>query len=153
MSRPVTRAARAAGCALLSFGAACFQYRAASPAGLPAGAHAAVALTDSGAVLLAPTVGPRAARLEGRLVAAEPSAVTMAVSTIVRARDQAESWPRESVRVPMTAVRQFQVRRLDGPRSALLAGALLAGLVTTRAVIEANSGSGGVKGSRPPTGQ
>jgi len=132
---------------LLAPSSACFQYRAAPPAELAVGSYTAVALSDSGAQLLAPAVGPRAVRLQGRLVQAERSALTVSVSSIVRSPSQEESWPSEWVRVPLSAVQQVQVRRLDRPRSALLASAVLVGILTTRLVIDANSGSGGTSGA------
>ena len=151
MPRPVS--ATPALAALLVLSAGCYRYRDARPAELAAGAHAAVALTDTGSAMLAPAVGPRAARIEGRVISAEPSGVTLAVSSIVRGPHQAESWPRESVRVPMSAVQRFQVRQLDRKRSVIFAGVTMLGLVATRAVIDANSGGGGGRSGGGQVGQ
>jgi hypothetical protein len=139
--------------ALLLLSAGCYRYRDARPVELAAGAHAAVALSDTGSRLLASAVGPRAARLEGRLLSAEPSGVTLAVSSIVRAPHQEERWPQESVRVPMSAVQRLEVRRLDRKRSAIFAGVAVLGLVATRAVIDANSGGGGGRSGGGQVGQ
>jgi len=138
----------ALGALLLPLLSACFVYRPASPAELRPGDVTAVELSESGAVTLAPDLGPRASRLDGRVVASGDSALTLAVNTIVRRSLEPESWSGTVVRVPTTAAAQWRVRRFDAPRSALATAGILAAMVTTRLVArEAGLGRGGTGGS------
>jgi hypothetical protein len=131
--------------------AGCFEYRSARPSDLKSGERAAVSLSDSGSVMLTSAVGPRASRLEGRIVASSATSVDLVVSSIVRASFAEERWPGESVRVPLVAVDRVQVRRFDRKRSAILAAATTVGLFATRWIIDASSVDRGRRGPPPPT--
>lgn len=114
----------------------CFVYRGVPTTALRSGDVAEVVLLPPGATALAPVVGPNAARLDGRVLAAQDSLLTLAVTSIARGTAlPLESWPGDAVRVPFRAVDAAQVRRFDVRRSALLAGLGVAAAFGVRAAM------------------
>jgi hypothetical protein len=127
----------------------CFRYSTVTPSELRPGEVASVWLAPRGASSLATALGPRTSRLEGRIISASDSMVTVAVTTIVRSPGQEEFWPGDSVRVCMSDVDSLRVRRLDGPRSLLASSGVVAAAVAGRALANGQIfGRGGSSG--PP---
>jgi hypothetical protein len=105
-----------------------------------------VQLTDRGTADLAHLLGPSVGAVEGRVLAADDSALTLAV-LLTRRRDGVESfWRGERVTVARGQVAWLGTRSLARGRSALLAGAVVAG-----AALAAGTLSGGLGGG-PPVG-
>ena len=98
-----------------------------------AGRVVRVRLTPDGGTALAPTIGPRGTALEGTLVAADDSSVTMDVRAVTRESGDDERWPGERLRVARRSVAGVDVVRTSVKRSALLAGGVVAALLVLRA--------------------
>jgi len=122
----------------------CFVYRGVPTSALRSGDVAVVSLRPPAESALAPFVGPNAARIDGRVLAAQDSLLTLAVTSVARGSSlMPESWPGDPVRLPFRAVDVAQVRRLDARRSVLLAGlGVLAALGVRAAIDEGALGRG-----------
>jgi hypothetical protein len=132
-------------CTLLvvpSLAAACHRYVPVTGAA-PVGARVAVQLTDRGTVELARYVGPGVGALEGEVVAADDSAVTISVS-VVRQRNGIENyWAGEQVVVDRDYLASFQERQVSRPRTAAAAGgfALIVGAIAAAFILGNDDGS------------
>jgi hypothetical protein len=129
---------------------ACYTYVPVAAEGTAPGRQVAIRVTDRGRVELEKQVGSGAQRLEGRLVSATDSTVSLSL-TAVRYLDQpaAVRWTGEMVSIDRDFVVDIRERRLSRSKSWLAAGvvAVALGALTTLA-IEGFGGSGG--DSRPP---
>ena len=121
----------------------CHTYR--SAAGVPpAGAVVRAELTDLGTVELARHVGPGVIVIEGRVVEATDSAMTVGVLA-VRNRSGVESyWKGERVAMPRELVSTLATREFSRSRTTLAAGALVAAAGTV-AVLFASGVVGGTR--------
>jgi hypothetical protein len=110
---------------------------------VPPGRDVRVELTSAGAVRLGGSIGARARYLLGRAEGAGPEGLRLAVSTLVR-DDGNEEWLNGTpVAIPAQEIARVESRRIDRPRTAAAALALIAGtVVASRAV------SGGTAGGR-----
>lgn len=128
--------------ALLS---SCHTYRpmvASTPA---SGVRVRAELTDLGTVELARYVGPGAGAIEGRVLQATDSIVTLGVLT-VRNRNGIESyWKGERVAVPRELVSTLSTRTLSRSRTTLAAGTLV-GVAGAVAMLFASGAIGGRRG-------
>lgn len=127
--------------------AGCRSYAPLRPDAGVAGRQVRVRLTPEGGSALAPTIGPRGTALEGTLVSADDSAVTMDVRAVTRTSGDDERWPGERVRVERRSVAGVEVVRMSVRRSLLLAGGVAAGLWLLRSAFD-----GGEGGARLPGG-
>ncbi|MGZ9245112.1 MAG: hypothetical protein ACXW61_04850 [Gemmatirosa sp.] len=119
--------------------AGCRSYAPVRPDGA-AGRVVRVRLTPEGGSALAPTIGPRGTALEGTLIAADDSSVTMDVRAVTRASGDDEQWPGERVRVERRAVAGVDAVRMSVKRSALLAGGVVAALWLLRGALGGGEG-------------
>lgn len=129
--------------------AACHTYTPVAGQSVAPGGTVRVRLTDTGAVAVAPSVGPYARAIEGRVGSVTDSTVVLAVTGLTRANGQDETWRGESVAVPRSGVADMAVPKLSRPRSWLLAGGLMAGAAALGAVLGGagqNVGRGGSGG-------
>jgi hypothetical protein len=154
-----TRRARAALATLLlatTPAAGCRSYAPLRADGLRPDAHAGrvvrVRLTPEGGGALASTIGPRGTALEGTLVAADDSSVTMDVRAVTRADGDDERWPGERVRVERRAVAGVETVRTSVRRTALLVGGAVAALVLLRGAFGGGEGVGRLPGGGSPSG-
>ena len=128
----------------------CYRY---TPIDAPApsslGADVRVALTDAGAVALAPIIGNRVALVDGRLAAVADTSVTISVTGTTDRLGNETPWRGEPVVVPRPMVAGFQRRSLDRGKSSVVGG-IAAGLIAAAGVGFTLAGNGG--GTRTGTG-
>jgi hypothetical protein len=93
------------------------------------GKDVAVVLNDRGRALLAERVGPAIDRIDGRLAGVEGDAVTVAVTRVTDLRGNSAGWSGEPVRIPRDAITGFRPRTFSTFKTALLAGAVVLGVV------------------------
>jgi hypothetical protein len=132
--------------------AGCYNYNPLTTPSPEPGTYVAVALTDAGALALAPYLGPNAFVVRGRYVGDADQSVQMSVSSVELVRGDQVDWAGEQVTLPKSAIASVQVRQLSKRRSALLVGVGLTGLVATTAAFTLAGGQnlGGASGP-PPT--
>jgi hypothetical protein len=106
-----------------------------------------VTLTSDGAAALVTSVGPRAAALDGRVVARVDSALTLAVTRVARTTRTAEDWPADAITVPWSAVQSVTVHRLSPSRSVVFAGATVVAALLAGRSLRGSGGAGGVRGA------
>jgi hypothetical protein len=137
-------------CALL---AGCYTYRPlpSVDAAMPApGTQVEVRLTTAGAAALANQVGPDVLYLEGLLVAADSSALTLKMTRSETARRVSAEWKGEQVTLAREHIASVGARKLSVGATALLGGLAGGGLVAAYALL---GGSGGTSGAVAPPGQ
>jgi hypothetical protein len=117
---------------------------------VPPGREVRVELTSEGAVRLGGSIGARARYLLGRAEGAGPEGLLLAVSTLAR-DDGNEEWLNGTlVTIPAQEIARVESRRIDRPRTAAAALAVIAGtVVASRAVSGGTSGSRGGGGGSP----
>src|SRR5919202_5281342 len=138
--------------ALATTAGGCFAYRTTQAGGVQPGQVVRVSLTPSGADEVTRQVGPRVTTLDGRVIAARDSALSVAVTQLTRAPAGEEFWTGDSVVVPVRGVSALAVRRLDRQRSALATGGVLVAAVLLRQVL-IESGVFGSRASPAPGSQ
>ena len=116
------------------------------------GSRVHVALTDQGSVDLARYLGRNVASVDGRLIGATDSALSLSVSQVATRAGDEQFWKGEQVTLPRLAVATMQGRKLSFWRSGLIAGALVAGIAFV-AGSGVGSSSGGGNTNPPPVGQ
>jgi hypothetical protein len=131
--------------------AACYSHIPAATA--PSGSRIRILLSDSGTRELARYVGPRVSTINGTVERSENGGdLVLAVSSTVTNEGSETFWKGEAVAVPRPYIAVLQQRKLSVPRTAALAGGLLAGAIGLGRATGA-IGSGGGKGGPPPTPQ
>jgi len=141
MRSPLT--AVLAGCLL----AGCYTYRPlpAVDAVMPGpGTQVEARLTTAGATDLASQVGPDVLIVEGQVVSADSSGVTLAVNRVETARHIGSDWKGEHVTVPRADVASLRVRRFSIGGTALLGGLAGGGLAATFALIGGTGNASGI---------
>jgi hypothetical protein len=128
----------------LVLAAGCYSYSP-LPAPLPAaGTRVRAVLTDDGADSLANRVGPEVVAVEGDVLRADPSKLTLAIWQVENTRGQRDGWRGEPVEIPGEFVKSLQQRRLAVGGTSLLGGAVAIGLV---AITQVFRGGGTLQGS------
>jgi len=112
---------------VLLAGTGCYEYGVASVGRVETGQTVHVVLSQSGSAALAPTIGPNATTLDGRILRGDAGQLTLAVTQIERSVGPEEFMRNEAITVPTQSAESITVRRLDRPRTFLAIGALLAG--------------------------
>ena len=122
----------------------CFGYVAPHPGSSLLGSEAQLRLSDSGAVVLAATIGPAAEFITGRIVTDSAPGYVVSVAS-VQQRDGGETlWHGEHVLVERTLIMQAGTRRFSPSRTAFFGGILSVGLLAARqAFLGRGSGGGG----------
>lgn len=105
----------------------CISYRT-TPAASP-GTTVRVTFAPQSADELTRYFGPRAASVEGHVVGATDSTLTVAVSSVTRVNGVEETWPGDRIALPRSTVAQLQTRRLDRARTIGLSAAIAAAAV------------------------
>ena len=130
---------------------ACHSYAPITPDAAPAHVPVRVALTDRGSADLAALLGPRTRVVRGHVADRADSAVVLRVTGVQREGSDEEAWRGEPVRVPLAAVASFERETLSRPRSALLAGGVVAVLaLAVSALGRGEAVRGGPGGGTPP---
>jgi hypothetical protein len=107
-----------------------------------------LALTDSGAVVLARDIGPSSTAIDGTLVGDSAGRFTIAVRQVRRRDADPAPWRGERIAVPHALVASVRERRLARTRTALASAAAAAGVVLAR-VAHAHGGGSNAGGSSP----
>jgi hypothetical protein len=92
--------------------------------GVPTQREVAVDITDRGRFELGGAIGQSPARIEGRLLAASDTTLTLAVSNVQALGGATTPWAGEPVTVRRTGVAGVRQRKLSASRTALLVGAI-----------------------------
>jgi hypothetical protein len=133
----------------LALASGCYQYLPRTSTADLTGKRVLVTLTDSGAVVLAPMVGPSIEALAGTLSSDSLASYTVLV-TMVRHRNGVESdWSGEAVHVHRSLIARMEERQLAKARTTLGSVALAAMLVIAE---RAFGGGGGATVPGPGSG-
>lgn len=134
----------------------CYTYAPVTGAAPTVGASVAAEITDQGRVALADSLGPSPSRVEGRLVSASDSAITLAVTGVRSLRGDRAAWTGERITLPRTSFSRVTQRQLSVARSAA-AGAIAVGGIVALAlalgIAGDRDGDAGDRTSPPPTGE
>jgi hypothetical protein len=145
---------RRLGCAAALVVGGCYTYRPLEAPVPAAGTRVQVALTDAGADSLAARVGPNIELVDGDVVRADSTSMTLAVREVENSRGERDDWNGEQVTVPRGFVRDLQQRRMSVGGTGLLGGAIAASLVAATAAFGGSGGAeGGGNGTRGPAGE
>jgi hypothetical protein len=106
-------------------------------------------LTDSGAVALAPQLGPATEEVTGQILGESNGAYVLLVLGTRRRGNVETEWRGEQVAVPRVLVARAEARRFSRTRTALASVGLVAAVLGARAAFW---GPGGVFGGAPPGG-
>jgi hypothetical protein len=98
-------------------------------AGVQAGEHIAVEVTDRGRAELSDRLGPGVMRIEGFLTRSDTQEFVMNVWRVAEIGGSVNRWSGESVRFRRDFAARVQTRTLNRPRTYLFAGAAVVGAV------------------------
>lgn len=129
----------------------CYGYVTPSPGGSLAGHQAELSLSDSGAVVLAPVIGPHADALVGRVLADSGATVVLALDRVRQRGGSEVEWRGERVQVSRALITDVGTRRFSPSRSAFFGGLVGVGLIAARQAFQ-GKGSGGGGGGTGQTG-
>lgn len=132
--------------------AGCYTYRplASVDTVMPAaGAEVEAQLTTAGATALANEIGPDMLSIQGRILAADSSSLTLAVDRTETARHIGYDWKGEHVTLPRSAIASLRQKKFAVGPSALIGGLAGGGVVAAYALF----GTGGASTTpvTPPT--
>lgn len=114
----------------------CYYYEPlARPTPVP-GSYLSATLNDLGTDTLSQTIGPDVRSIRGRLLTSDSQALNLSVTGVTLHHGEDVTWKGESVTLYRRYVAGLQQRRLSRPRTALIAGATIAGLVATYKVFQ-----------------
>lgn len=134
----------------------CYSYARVDGAAPPIGAEVSTEITDAGRVALADSLGRAPDKVNGRLVSASDSSITLAVTGVTSLRGEQTKWAGERVTLHRAAFASLTRRQLSMGRT-VLAGAIAVGAIVALAFSLGITGGGdGQEGSRnppPPPGQ
>lgn len=134
--------------------AGCYSYLPAPGGGasLPAGSELRVELTPIGASRLAALIGPRAVRIDGRLVSTGGDGSMTVVPRTIESMDGMQSpWSGDAPMVlPSDAIASVKRRQFSRRRTMITAGAAAAAAVTIGVVAARRGGDGSGGGGAPP---
>ena len=95
-------------------------------------------------------IGSNVRLVEGKIISASDSAVTLAVTSVLRRTGFGENWNGESVTIPRRSITMVEGRRLSLSRTFATVGAVVAGSFAARGALGAGEGTAG--GVRKPGG-
>lgn len=133
----------------------CYSYSTALSDQPTPGTELAVTLNDRGRVGLEPLLGPEVWQVEGSLVAADDSTVTLRMAKTSTLEHTEMHWAGETVTLRKDYLRSMMGRQFSASRTIILAGTATAGVVAflaTRTLLGFGSGAGGGPGSGGGTG-
>jgi hypothetical protein len=134
---------------------ACFTYRplGSVDAAMPTpGTRVEVRLTTTAAAALANQVGPDVLYLQGDVVSADSTALTVAVTQSETARRISTEWRGEHFTLPREDIASLSQRKLSVGATALLGGLAGGGIVAAAAAFSGGSSSTGSTGGNRPGG-
>lgn len=127
-------------------GTACYQYQTTRSDAVQPGQIVHVDLTAPGAAALAPTIGPNATALNGRVLTRAGDDLTLAVTQIDRSNGPEQFLKGDPVSFSLLNVSTVQRRRFDRQRTVLAVGGVIAAIVVGQIFID-QSGIFGNKGT------
>jgi hypothetical protein len=110
-------------------GTACYQYRTSGLDAVQPGQVVQVDLTAPGAAALAPSIGPNATALNGRVITRAGNDVTLAVTQIDRGTDPEQFLKGDPISLSLANVSAVRLRSFDKQRTVLAIGGIVAALV------------------------
>ena len=141
--------ARLAAVAGLALAGGCYDYlpTSAGPSALSK-QEVELALTDSGAVVLARDIGPAGTAIDGALVGDSAGRFEIAVRQVRHRDADPAPWRGERIGVPHALVASVRTRQLSRTRTTLAAVGMVAGVILARTAIAhgggSNSGKSGI---------
>lgn len=115
---------------VISAASGCYAYTPLeTSAGVQAGEHVAVEITDRGRAELSDRLGSGVLRLEGTLTRTDSVDMVMNVWRVAQIGGPTARWSGESVRFRREYASRVQTRTLDRGRTLLVAGAAVGGLI------------------------
>ena len=157
-----SRALRTTGCAgalalATQVVAGCYTYAPVDTSlSVPAQREVAVEINDRGRFELNGSIGTSPKRVEGRLVRASDSTLTVAVQHVISVGGERNDWAGEQVDLRRTGVSEVQERRFSRSRTilgvALTLGAVLAVFLGT-GLVGGGGGDGNGGTEQPPPGE
>ena len=140
---------RRAACLLVAaLGIGCYNYEPLRPARLTPSKFVAITLTESGSEELTRYLGPNVHVVRGRFLSAIEQGLSISVTSVESRRGNILEWKGETIVVPGEFIRALDERHVAASKTALLAGASLAGFFVAYAVF----GSGASGGAGSPSG-
>ena len=128
-------------------GNACFRYTPIDSPTPGTGMDIRVRLTDDGAVKLGPVIGNRIQYVDGTVVAAADTGLTLSITGTTDRLGTEVSWRGERVALPRPAIAGFERRTFDKRRS-YMAGGIAAGIVAAVGIgFNISGGGGGARSS------
>ena len=107
-----------------------------------------VSLTDVGADSLARYLGPGVETINGRLIDATPTGVSLAVTQVSMRSGEEQFWKGETVVIPRSSLGTVQSRRVNKLKSFLIAGASVVALASLK-LAGVGGNNGGTRGHPP----
>ena len=139
---------------VLPAAAGCYKYVPLdTSAGIPAGEHVAVDITDRGRAELGDRIGSGVIRLEGTVAQADSQNMVMNVWRVAQIGGTVSRWSGESVRFRRDFVAGVHTRTLNRAKTYLVAGAVTVGIVafiTTTELFGSFIGGGDPPEEPPP---
>ena len=131
---------------------ACQTYSAVPFAAVRPGNNVRLTVTNDGSLSVAPTVGRNVQSIEGRVMLADTSGITMRVESVNRGIDIDEPVDSSTVRLTPSGVTGAELRSIDKPKSLLVTGLVIVGSLLAAGAASGNGffglGHGGSGGSR-----
>jgi hypothetical protein len=131
----------------------CYDVNMVRPDATLAGQVLQVELSPEGTSRLAPIVGREAARLDGVLLKANDSALTLAVRNLVRRDGTDERWSGEQVRIPAIDVRIAKRESLSRVRTLAVAALGLGAVALAALAVQGGNSSTTTGTGTPPAGR
>ena len=126
--------------------ASCYRFTPIEGATPQRGQEVRLALSDEGAVRMAPMIGPRISAIDGRVLETGDTAIVLAVQSVVAQGGRTMSWSQERLAVPRVAVASVRTRTLDRKRSWIVAGLTVVGAIALGEAFGIGSGLDGLLG-------
>jgi hypothetical protein len=132
--------------------AGCYNYAALRRTGVAPETYVAVTLTESGSDELARYLGPDVLVVRGRYLGATADGLSLSVEAVESRQGDIARWAGETVVVPAAFVRRLDERHAATSKTALLAGAAVAGLVVGYRAFGPAASGGAPRSSTAMTG-
>lgn len=114
----------------------CYYYEPIDKPEPAAGSYLSATLNDAGTDTLSQTIGPDVRSIRGRLLTSDSQAMHLSVIGVTLHHGEDVTWKGENVTLYRRYVAGVEERRLSRPRTAIIVGAAIAGLVATYKVFQ-----------------
>ena len=109
--------------------AGCYTYQPLQEPSPAVGSRISAEITPPGAMQLAPAMGVAAQDIRGQVVAADPDAIRVAITSVTSFRGDLQSWRGEQVSLPKISLAGVSQRHFSMGRSLTLAAGFIGGAV------------------------